>query len=99
MPHYFFHLRDGAELHRDFEGSDLPNLTAARHCGTQLARTLIGVGAMEGGIPLHFQIEVHDERANICWTLPFRDAVSLVDERENASISQHECPPRRARSH
>ena len=29
MPHYFFHLRDGDQVHVDREGMDLPNLHAA----------------------------------------------------------------------
>lgn len=78
MPHYFFHLRDGDSLYRDLEGTRLPNLAAVRHSGTALARTLIGAGAMEGGIPLNLQIEVHDEWANVCWSLDFKDAVDLV---------------------
>ena len=77
MPHYFFHLRDGGDLYRDLEGSDLPDMTAVRQCGTRLARTLIGVGAMEGAIPLHFQIEVHDRARHVCWALAFKDAVDL----------------------
>nr|WP_207791155.1 hypothetical protein [Sphingosinicella flava] len=60
------------------EGSDLPDLTAVRHSGTTLARTLIGVGVMEGSVPLDLQIEVHDEWSNVCWSLDFKDAVKVI---------------------
>lgn len=98
MPHYFFHLRDGDSLYRDLEGSTLPDLTAVRQSGTRLARALIGVGALEGGIPLDLQIEVHDEWSNVCWSLAFEDAIEVIPPKQPPLCTEEILGPLPARS-
>jgi len=78
VPLYFFHLRDGEDLLRDLDGTELADEQAVRSLALKFARMLIGVGAMEGGVPLHLALEVHDEEGNVCVDLPFKDAVELI---------------------
>src|SRR5687767_3803172 len=61
MPRYFFHLRDDEELIRDDEGTELPDLSAARTEAAQTAKEIINE-SIGSGEPLdHLVVEIWDE--------------------------------------
>jgi Domain of unknown function (DUF6894) len=41
MPHYYLHIRDGTELVEDPDGTDLPDLEAARQEALEGAREML----------------------------------------------------------
>lgn len=49
MPRYYFHYRTDDELIRDPEGSELPDLDAAEHNASALAKAIIERTASTGG--------------------------------------------------
>jgi hypothetical protein len=76
MPRYFFHLRDDMSVD-DYEGTDLPDLDAARASAVKQARNLIGISAEEGKINLDHRIEVSAETNAILVTVRFGDVVRI----------------------
>ena len=65
MPRFFFHVRDGADLSRDEEGQDLPDVEAARHEAVCSNREMLGERILHGGALDHHQIEITDETGQL----------------------------------
>jgi len=65
MPHYYFHVREGAELSRDEEGQDLPNVEAARREAISTSREFLGEKLLHGGSLAHRSIEIADETGHV----------------------------------
>jgi hypothetical protein len=61
MPHYFFHIRNDDELIRDEEGTDLPDLSAARKEAALTAHSLVTEAAESAEPWDHAAIEIWDE--------------------------------------
>ena len=80
MPRYYFHLHNGIGDAEDGEGTELPNLDAARKFAIESARSILSEEAKEGLIDLASSIDVADEHGNILLTLSFREAVELRGE-------------------
>lgn len=75
MPRYYFHVREGAELARDTEGQELPNVEAARQEALNANREIIGERLLHGGSLNHRQIEIADETGHIVDVIPAKDVV------------------------
>jgi hypothetical protein len=61
MTRYFFHIRNGEELVKDDEGTDLPDVSAARREAALSAQALI-LEAAPSSEPLdHVAIEIWDD--------------------------------------
>jgi hypothetical protein len=70
---YYFHVRDGECLIPDREGSELPNLNAARDEAWLSARDF-AIDSLRGGAAVNGrQIEITDEAGLVLATLPVRD--------------------------
>lgn len=65
MARFFFHVRDGADLSRDEEGQDLPDIEAARREAVNSNREMLGERILHGGALNHRQIEIADETGRI----------------------------------
>ena len=79
MPRFYLQLRDHTEETLDPEGAnylDMPALIRAVLAG---ARELIAADATEGVIDFRFRIDAEDENGKIVHTLPFLDAVRLIE--------------------
>ena len=76
MPHYFLHLRDGAQLFEDPEGQLFDDLAAAEHEATQGARDVMA-DSLRFGQPLrvHREIVVSDSEGRTVSTVAFRTAL------------------------
>ena len=65
MPRYFFHVREGAEVSRDWEGQELPNVEAARREAIAANREIMGEKILHGGSLDHRSIEIADETGHV----------------------------------
>jgi hypothetical protein len=65
MPRYYLHLWDGDLFEEDQEGTDLPNLAAARDEALRFAREISG----DLQAPDRALVQVADERGSTLWTL------------------------------
>lgn len=75
MSKYYFHVRDGAELNRDPEGQELPNLESARREALNTAREMISERLLHGGSLNHKQIEIADETGHVVDVINSRDVL------------------------
>jgi hypothetical protein len=79
MPRYFFHIRGSDGLIRDPDGSDLPDLNAARIEAEKAARDLLA-NLLRAGEALDGQVfEISDEHGQLLESLPFRSVLRLPD--------------------
>lgn len=77
MPRFYFHIRSHDGLIRDPDGTDLPDLSAARREAEHAARELLAILLRSGG-ELDGQVfEISDEAGDILETLPFRSVLRL----------------------
>ena len=76
MPRYFFHLYDDV-VSIDEEGSELPDVAAARELALKNARAIACQEVLEGHLSLGHRIEVEDEEGRPVLVLPFQDAVTI----------------------
>jgi hypothetical protein len=80
MPHYYFHVKEGAGLLSDPEGSHLPDLAAARREAIEGARQLISAAVLTGEpLGLGREMQVEDEDGTTLLTLRFRDVIDQGD--------------------
>ena len=77
MPRYFFHIRTANALIRDHDGSDLPDLDAARHEAGESARHLLAELLRNGQVLDGQVFEISDESGKILERLPFRSVIRL----------------------
>ena len=70
MPRYFLHLWDGSVFEEDHEGTDLPNLAAARNEALKFARQISG----ELEAPDRALVEVADEGGATLWMVQLSSA-------------------------
>jgi hypothetical protein len=76
MPHFFFNVRTGPYVVEDFEGSDLPDLDAARQEAFLDARSAMSTAIKEGrDISRRVTIEICDDKGRILMLVPYTDAI------------------------
>lgn len=81
MDHYFLHLRDGAKLIRDPDGSLMPNVRAAELESIESARELMSQSiVIAGRIGIYRSFEISDRSDRTLLIVPFRDALARHDE-------------------
>ncbi len=78
MPRYFFHVYDDI-IAEDEEGTELPNLAAARLNALRGARDLIAEQVSRGYIVRSHWIDVVDEQGEKVLTITFGDAVDIKE--------------------
>jgi hypothetical protein len=80
MPRFFMHLRDGVDECLDPEGRDFDDLESLRQAALFTARDLIAADIRRGVVDLRFRIDAETEAGQIVYTLPFRNAFSIIPE-------------------
>jgi hypothetical protein len=80
MPRYFMHLIDSVDETLDPEGVELP-AEAVPGAALMAARDCIAGDVSTGRIDLHCRIDVHDESGKLVHSLPFAEAVQIVQPR------------------
>jgi hypothetical protein len=79
VPKYYFHLINDMDV-PDVEGTELPNLNAARaHAITQIRTTFAETAKEEGRVVLSHRIDIEDQLGTVLDTIYFRDAVNVED--------------------
>ncbi|WP_343893775.1 DUF6894 family protein [Craurococcus roseus] len=74
MPRFFFHMRDEDWLVEDAEGSELPDLEAARAKAADVARDYLAA-RLRAGQALDFgRVEIWDDAGRMLEAVPFPDA-------------------------
>ena len=71
MPRFFFHVLNGAELLRDPNGSDLPDLEDARAEALATALELWSEVLRSGGDPRPYSIAIEDEQHRVLEVVEF----------------------------
>lgn len=77
MPRFFFHIRDGAKLIEDPDGSDLPDLAAAREEASQSARAILAEKLKAGEVLDGQRFEITNAEGVVLVILPFKDILRL----------------------
>jgi len=82
MPLYFFHIKEGDEVLHDEEGSDHPDLQAARGEVIWGIRQIVS-DAVRSGSPLRLDRELHvvDDAGDTLLKFAFREVVNLNEGR------------------
>jgi len=70
MPRFHFHLRARGKIHSDSDGTDLPDIAAAREHASAVARELM---QNSGGATRHWSICIEDERGGHSFDMFFAD--------------------------
>ena len=78
MSRFFFHLYDDV-VSIDEEGSELPDVAAARQRALKNARAIACQEVLEGHLNLTHRIEVEDEKGRPVLVLPFQEAVRIEE--------------------
>jgi len=76
MPRYYFHLHDTAGVEDD-EGTELPDVAAAREYALANARDMVCGDVKNGFVDLGHRIEVVDEAGKVVLTLTFGEAFKI----------------------
>jgi len=76
MPLYHFHVRN-SEHTDDEEGTELPDLAAARQHALEGARDLVCSDIKKGWLNLDHYIEVTDDTGALLFRLTFREAFEI----------------------
>jgi hypothetical protein len=77
MKRYFFNTRDGDLFTKDEEGSELPDLDAARHEAILAAREMMAEMLLEGRVVDGQVFEIMDEDDLLVAKVPFKSAMRL----------------------
>jgi len=75
MPRYFFNVVIGAETISDLEGTDLPDLDAARDEALKDARSLMSAAVLEGLDISGRSIHICGEAGDVVLKVAFADAI------------------------
>ncbi len=88
MPKFTFNILDHKAYLPDPQGTDLPDVVAARRQAVQSAREILVDGAARGDDRTGWTVVVMDEADRTVLTLPFREA--LASEADEAARSQED---------
>jgi hypothetical protein len=75
VPRFYFHIVDGETTIMDPDGSELPDLAAARDEALQSARHLLADKIRAGEVLDGQKFEIRDGEGRLLATVPFRDAI------------------------
>jgi hypothetical protein len=90
MSRFFFHVREGERLVRDEEGSECPDLAAAREEAKASARDLAKQYLDDRTAPDPLCVEICDAAGRVLTVLPMAE---LLDNPAAPAFHEH-CPPR-----
>ena len=78
MPRFYFHLRNDLEVD-DEEGTEVPDLAAAREFALLNARSIAAENVHQGLLNLRHRIEITDEAGETVGVVTFGDAVKVEE--------------------
>lgn len=77
MARYFLHLFNRIGAVPDDEGTEVPDIAAARHIAVQSVRDIVSEEAKGGVVDLSGRIEIADEGGSTLDVVPFAEAVEV----------------------
>ena len=80
MARYYLHLRDGTSEVLDEVGEEFTTLEALQVQMVASARDLITGDVRRGVLDLRFRIDAEDEAGHIVYSLPFKQALTIIPE-------------------
>ena len=80
MIRYYMHLRNGIDELLDSEGVELVDLDAVRHNAMVAVRDILSSDLRTGVMDLRYRIDAETERGVIVYTLPLKQAFSIIPE-------------------
>lgn len=80
MIRYYMHLRNGFDELLDSEGVELVDLDAVRHNAMVAVRDILSSDLRTGVMDLRYRIDAETESGVIVYTLPFKQAFSIIPE-------------------
>lgn len=88
MPHFYFHLSDGAEFVEDDEGAQFPDADAARRYAISNLRQVAAADVAGGHVNTELLIEIANDLGCLVGSVRFDDAVRLVSDLESSQPNQ-----------
>jgi hypothetical protein len=79
MPRYYLHIRDGDRLVEDPDGSDLPDLDAARAEALESARNILAAKVKAGELIDDKRFEITDAVGTVLAVIPLKIVLRLAD--------------------
>ena len=77
MPRFYLHIRHGQWRVEDLDGSDLPDLDAARTEAERSARALLEIQRVDGAVLAGQVFEIADASGQVLAVVPLRDVLEL----------------------
>ena len=77
MPRFYFHIHGRDGTIQDEEGSNLPDLKAARAEALSAIREMLAEGLKHGRGPEERELWIADRKGKVLVALPFRDAMPI----------------------
>jgi hypothetical protein len=84
VPPFYFHLTDRFGAVPDPDPRELADLEVVRAQALKGARSIICEDVRDGRVDLTGRIDVYDGAGNLVLSLPFKEAVELVLEKDGA---------------
>jgi hypothetical protein len=83
MGRFYFHVYNRIGLTRDEEGSELPDLAAAREKARDGIRSILSEEVRHGSLDLRGRLEIANAASEVLAVVPFREAIELHLEGES----------------
>ena len=77
MPRYFLHIIRRSDVIKDLEGSELPDLEAARREAVAGARAILSEEVRGGTLSLDEWIDITDASGNQLLSVPFSSTITI----------------------
>jgi hypothetical protein len=77
MPRFYLHIRHGQWRVEDLDGSDLPDLDAARTEAERSARALLEIQRVDGAVLAGQSFEIADASGQVLAVVPLKDVLEL----------------------
>lgn len=78
MPRYYLHIREGDRLVEDPDGSDLPDIEAARAEALEGARNILAAKVKAGELIGGQRFEITNEVGTVLAVIPLKTALRLA---------------------
>ena len=83
MPIFYFHICNGTGFTEDEEGTELPDVAAARARAILSARDVMTADLRKGELDLSSFIEVENEAKELLFTIMFEEAMQVKRRHDN----------------
>lgn len=86
MTRFYFHMRDGTDELLDPDGIRCQDMEGVRRSALEAALDVMGGDLRKGIVDLRYRIDVEDQSGEVVHTLPFGQAVRIVDHERAVAV-------------